>query len=129
MNVAGLVGNWKAYKLSYSAFWGVKLTPARFSNAKAYRQMQKRFLWVSFGTVYAPVILINLIGLIDMSWGTQLYIQMVENVIIFALVTWASFWEQKKQETDYLADINYLTLKGGKMNVMSVLDEEDLPEF
>ena len=129
MNIAGLVGNWKAYKLCYSAFWGVKLTPARFSNAKAYRQMQKRFLWVSFGTVYAPVILINLIGLIDMSWGTQLYIQMVENVIIFALVTWASFWEQKKQETDYLADINYLTLKGGKMNVMSVLDEEDLPEF
>lgn len=91
--------------------------------------MQKRFLLISFGTVYAPVMLINLIGLIDMSWGTQLYIQMVENVIIFALVTWASFWEQKKQETDYLADINYLTLKGGKMNVMSVLDEEDLPEF
>ena len=54
---------------------------------------------------------------------------MIENVIIFALVTWASFWEQKKQETDYLADVNYLSLKGGKMNVMSVLDEENLPEF
>ena len=93
MNVAGLVGNWKAYKLCYSAFWGVKLTPARFSNAKAYRDLQKRFLWISFGTVYAPVILICLIGLIDLSWGTQLYIQMLENVIIFALVTWASFWE------------------------------------
>ena len=54
---------------------------------------------------------------------------MIENILIFLCVIWGGLWEQKKQETDYLADINYLTLKGGKMNVMSVLDEEDLPEF
>lgn len=129
MNVAGLLGNWKGYKLCYSAFWGVKLTPARFSNAKVYRQLQKRFLWVNIMTVYAPVILINVVGLLTESWGTQFYIQMLENVIIFGLITWASLWEQKRQEIDYLADVNYLSLKGGKMNVMSVLDEEDLPEF
>ena len=39
MNAAGLLGNWKGYKLSYSGFWGVKLTPARFSNPKVYRSM------------------------------------------------------------------------------------------
>lgn len=54
---------------------------------------------------------------------------MIENVVIFVLLTWAGLWEQKRQETDYLADNKYLALKGGKMNVMCVLDEEDLPEF
>ena len=34
MNVAGIVASWKSYKLSYSAFWGIKLTPAKFSNPK-----------------------------------------------------------------------------------------------
>ena len=74
MNTAAILGNWKGYKLSYSAFWGVKLTPARFSNPKVYRQMQKRFLWINILTVYALVILVNLYGLFDLSWGTQLYI-------------------------------------------------------
>ena len=54
---------------------------------------------------------------------------MIENVVIFVFLTWAGLWEQKKQETDFLADNNYLALKGGKMNVMCVLDEEDLPGF
>ena len=70
MNVAGLIGNWKAYKLCYSAFWGVKLSPAKFSNPKAYRKLQKRFLWINIISVYALVILVNLYGLVDMSWGT-----------------------------------------------------------
>ena len=96
MNVTGLMGNWKSYKLSYSAFWGIRLTPAKFSNAKVYRTMQKRFLYINIFSVYALVILVNLYGLYEMSWGTQLYIQMLENVIIFAMVIWAGLWEQKK---------------------------------
>jgi len=31
MNIAGVIGSWKVYKLSYSGFWGVKLTPALFT--------------------------------------------------------------------------------------------------
>lgn len=46
------------------------------------------------------------------------------------MVIWATMWEQKKQESDYLADFQYQGLRGkGKMNVMSVLDEHDMPEF
>lgn len=69
MNIVGLIGNWKAYKLCYSAFWGIKLTPAKFSNPKTYRVLQKRFLYASFA-IYAVVIILNCIGLYDMSWGT-----------------------------------------------------------
>lgn len=55
---------------------------------------------------------------------------MLENIFIFAMVIWATMWEQKKQESDYLADFQYQGLRGkGKMNVMSVLDEHDMPEF
>ena len=55
---------------------------------------------------------------------------MLENIIIFAFMIWACLWEQKKQESDYLADFQYQGLRGkGKMNVMSVLDEQDMPEF
>ena len=32
MNVFGLLGNWKSYKLSYAAFWGIKLRPAPFTH-------------------------------------------------------------------------------------------------
>lgn len=69
MNVAGIVASWKSYKLSYSAFWGIKLTPAKFSNPKVYRDLQKRFLYVNIAT-YGVVILVNLVGLFDMNWGT-----------------------------------------------------------
>ena len=104
MNAVGLLGSWKGYKLSYSAFWGVKLTPAKFTHPKAYRLLQKRFLWTNILSVYAVIILVNCVGLYDMDWGTQLYIQMLENIIIFIMVTWAGIWEQKRQEADYLAD-------------------------
>lgn len=53
-------------------------------------------MWVNILSVYAVVILVNCVGLWDLDWGTQLYIQMLENVIIFVMVTWAGLWEQKK---------------------------------
>lgn len=43
------------------------------------------------------------------------------------MIIWASLWEQKKQETDYLADRKFSYLNGnGKLNVMSALDEQDM---
>ena len=124
MNISGLLGSWNAYKLSYSGFWGFKLSPAKFSDPKTFRLLQRVFLRVNIGTVYALIIIINLIGLVDMRWGTQLYIQMIENVIIFGAMIWAGMWEQRKQESVYLTDSNYGLLKGrGRLNVMSVLDD------
>ena len=55
---------------------------------------------------------------------------MIENILIFLCVIWGGLWEQKKQETEYLADPNYGKMGGrGKLNVMSALDEQDLPGF
>ena len=55
---------------------------------------------------------------------------MIENILIFLCVIWGGLWEQKKQETDYLSDQKYGKMGGrGKLNVMSALDEQDLPGF
>ena len=124
MNVFGVLGSWKSYKLSYAAFWGFKLTPAKFTHPGVFRKLQKIFLWVNIFSVYAVIICCNCYGLYDLSWGTQLYIQMLENIIIFVLVAWAAIWEQSKQESDYLADQKFAGSKGStKLNVMSALDD------
>ena len=129
MNWSAIIGSWKSYKLSYSAFWGFKLSPAKFQKPGNYRNLQKKFMWVNIISVYALVIICNCVGLYAMQWGTQLYIQMLENILIFMFIIWATMWEQNKQNTLYLADQKYNPLKGGKLNVMSVLDEQDMPEF
>lgn len=129
MNWSAVIGSWKSYKLSYSAFWGFKLSPAKFQKPENYRSLQKKFMWVNIISVYALIIICNCVGLYAMQWGTQLYIQMLENILIFMFVIWATMWEQSKQKTLYLADQKYNPLKGGKLNVMSVLDEQDMPEF
>lgn len=129
MNVFAFIGNWHSYKLSYAAFYGIKLTPAKFSVPANFRQLQKTFLWVNIGTVYFPITAICLIGLYDMPWGTQLYIQMIENVLICIVMIWAGLWEQKKMETTYLPDPQKKTGKQ-KMNVMSALEDDMLmPEL
>ena len=68
MNVTGIIGSWKTYKLSYSAFWGVKLTPARFTNPAAYRHLQRNFLWTNILTVYVVLIVVSLYGCYDMDF-------------------------------------------------------------
>lgn len=93
MNILGIVASWYSYKLSYSGFYGFKLTPATFQNPGNFRNLQKLFLWVNIGTIYVPLILVNLLGIMDMPWGTQLYIQMIENIIIFLIMIWAGLWE------------------------------------
>ena len=125
MNVIGIIGDWKTYKLSYSAFWGRSfVSQANFTQPKVFRDLQKRFLWINILSVYAVIIVLNCYGLYDLDWGTQLYIQMIENIIIFLMVIVASLWEQNKQEVDYLADKKYSLLNGGgKLNVLQALDE------
>ena len=123
MNIVAFIANWHSYKLSYSSFYGIKLTPAEFTNPRNFRKLQKVFLWVNIGTVYVPLILLNLYGLYDMPWGTQLYIQMIENVLIFLAIIWAGLWELRKLETTYLPDFDKTKLK--KQNVMCALEDND----
>jgi len=127
ISIGGIIGSWKTHKLSYSAFWGFfRLTPAPFSDPGAFRALQKKFLQINMIGCYAIVLLINLVGLFDMNWGTQLYIQVLENIIIFGLLIWASLWEQGKCEAVYLNDNKF---KKGKLNMMSALSDDEMNQF
>lgn len=72
--VGGLIGSWKTHKLCYSAFWGFKMEQAKFNEPGNFRALQKLFLQINIYGCYAIVILLNLIGLFTIGWGTQLYI-------------------------------------------------------
>jgi len=77
-------------------------------------------------TVYVVIIVVCIYGLYDMDWmSTQLYIQMIENIVIFLFLIWAGLWEQRRQEIEYLSHHKYEALRGsgGKFNAMQALDD------
>lgn len=75
-----------------------------------------------------PVVILCFVGLVDLSWGTQLYIQMIENFIIFTGMTIVCLWEQRMQQRSYLHDKKYEPIRPAGWKEMCVL-EDDMPEF
>lgn len=124
MNILGFLISWKAYKLAYSSNFAIRLTPAKFMNASNYRKYMKNMVIYNLVTTYGGVIILNFVGVIDFDWGTQLYIMMIENMVISVIMIGCLIWETKKCETDYIIDYSR-SKKSGKFNVMSVLDECD----
>lgn len=37
---------------------------------------------INIGATWAPLILLNIIGLVTQPWGTQLYIMFIENILL-----------------------------------------------
>jgi hypothetical protein len=56
----------------------------------------------------------NFVGLIDMDWGTQLYICFIENLIISLLLAGLGWWEQYMLRKKYLMDGMFEPLKKGR---------------
>ena len=86
---------------------------------------QTNYLNIIF--TYAGYIMINLVGIIDLDWGTQLYIHMIEGSLIAIIMIWAGTWEVKQCEKEYLADRP--PVKKGALKMMSALDDDEMPEF
>ena len=131
MNVLGLIFSWKEYKLTYSGFWGYRIKPARFSSPGNYRELQRKALWFNIIFTYAGMLVLCGVGLGDLIWGTQLYIMMIENIIICIVMMITGFWEQHMQKIEYLEDRKWDMFAGGSkgFNVMSILEDEEMPEF
>ena len=73
MNGLAAVFSWKAYKLSYSALFAFKLRPATFTSPKVFRDMQRKATYFNIAFTYSGMILLAVVGMIDLDWGTQLY--------------------------------------------------------
>lgn len=116
-NVLWWVGSgisWKFYKLMYSHFWGYNIKTVTMQDCSAIRNLQKWFLLFNCCTTYLLVVIMNFVGLIDMDWGTQLYICFIENLIISLLLAGLGGWEQYMLRKKYLMDGMFEPLKKGR---------------
>ena len=107
--------SWKFYKLLYSHFWGYNIKSVTIKDCAAIRSIQKWFLLFNSCTTYPLVLIMNFAGLIDMDWGTQLYICFIENLIIVLLLIGLGWWEQFMQQKKYLKDGMFEPLKKGRL--------------
>jgi len=125
--ICGSTLSWKFHKLLYSHFWGFNIKQAAFNEPTVFRTTQKWFLIYNCIATYSIVIFLNLFGLYDMDWGTQLYISFIENFIISLLMAILGGWEQRMQTKDYLSDDLFIPLTKGKNARVfaAALDEPD----
>ncbi len=77
---------------------------------------------------YAGLIALNCIALIDLDWGTQLYISAMENVIIAIVMIIVGLWEIRKCDKVYLNEEVYKK-KNRRFNLMSGLEDEDVADM
>lgn len=94
MQFMGIFFSWKAYKLTYSGFWGYKLNPVKFSDPDKFRSICRWLLYWNILTTYLGIFVLCFVGLVDLDFNTQLYIMMIENLAIAVIMTWAGLYEQ-----------------------------------
>jgi hypothetical protein len=112
--ICGSTVSWKFYKLLYSHFWGYNIKQAAFKEPTVLRTAQKWFLIYNCIGTYLIVLCVNLFGLFDMDWGTQLYISFIENIIISLVMALLGGWEQRMQARSYLSDDLFIPISAGK---------------
>ena len=81
----GTVVSWKFHKLLYSRFFGVHVNQFRFSNPKVVERLMFKATMVNVGVTWVPLIILNLVLIFMLQWGTQLYMMLIENVILALL--------------------------------------------
>lgn len=87
--------SWRSYKLLYSHFFGYKINTTDFSDSHAYQVVMKKLTMLTIYAVYAPMFVLNLICLVTISWGDQLFIDLIENMIIAVAMTICTYLEHK----------------------------------
>lgn len=123
MIIFGTVLNWRYYKLLYSHFWGYKLKASSFSNPEEFKKLNKYFLLANIVLVYVPLIAIDIYGLIDLDWGTQLYICMIETLILSLCGIGLGIYELLKMSGFIAADMNKKDTIGKALEVMSGFED------
>lgn len=128
MNISGAVISWKFYKLLYSHFWGYTFKYSEFSQPHVFEDLQKYAHLYNVTLTYLPVIILNIVGCADLSWGTQLYIMMIENLIICILLAILGVVEWFLMRR-YLALDSYKPVsKTGEINLMNAIEDSDFSE-
>jgi len=93
--ILGAAINWKFHKLLYSRFFGVQVKEFRFSKPERVAQLFVKTLTGNIAVTWVPLLILNVIGLALLTWGSQLYVMMIENVILAILCTTVGIIEHK----------------------------------
>ena len=87
--------SWGFYKLLYSHFYGYSIKTTDFEDSKKYQAIMWKYTLLTICAVYAPLFLLNFICLLTITWGNQLYIELIENMIIAVLMTICTIIEHR----------------------------------
>lgn len=68
----------------------------RFSKPERVAQLFKKTLMGNIAVTWVPLLILNVIGLALLAWGSQLYVMMIENVILAILCTMVGIIEHKQ---------------------------------
>lgn len=82
ITVLSLISVFKLNKIFYSHFYSFSVFKARWSDVKFYRKMMMWFCVAHFITVDLFTICIDITAIINMDWGNQLYITVIETLVL-----------------------------------------------
>jgi hypothetical protein len=91
-----ILSNWKFNKLYYSHFYNYAMFQATWTNTKDYRNMVNWYGIVHMITVDLFLICIAITGLITIEWGNQLFITMIETLVLSLINIGLSSYELYK---------------------------------
>lgn len=82
ITVLSLLSVFKLNKLYYSHFYSFSVFKARWTDVKFYRKLMMWFCVAHFVTIDLFLICIDVAGLTNIEWGNQLYITMIETLVL-----------------------------------------------
>jgi hypothetical protein len=118
--------NFKVSRLFYSRFFGLDNFWAAFERKKTLIRPLNCFTYINIVFTMIPVLGISALAFTQMSWGTQLYITVIEAVIIellMIILTLLEFWTSKKYR-----EKGYEKIMSPKKTEISIDTEEEVEE-
>jgi hypothetical protein len=113
--------------LFYSHFLGTRVKVAEFSNPWEFESLQRRAMYALFAFYYLPLFVLCLVGLLQLNWGTQLYICLLENLILSIVMPILLFIEQRWIRDYMQADTYFRMNRDTGLKFMGGL-EDSYPE-
>lgn len=103
ISALALIFSFRIFKLFYSHFYGLDSFKAPFANPGSFQKAMILFSVANIVFCYAPIVLIDIVGLLYLYWKTQLYITMIETatmVLITLILTIIEFCYLKRLISD-----------------------------
>lgn len=87
----------------------------KFSNNAAIEKLMFKTLIINIAATWVPLIILNIVGMLVLQWGTQLYIMMIENVILGILCITVGIIEHYRMVKHWNTQ-SVISIKSNKIN-------------